>query len=72
MNVAADAWQVEEDDFGGRLVRHRHADVSAIAYVYSTADRAWAECSTCGAELGLVMQRLGLTERDELLEPSVP
>lgn len=59
MNSRSQAWEVDEDDFGGRIVRHRHADITATAYVFSNPDQVWAECSLCGAELGLVM---GMTE----------
>ena len=72
MNANATAWDIDEDDFGGRLVRHRHLEASAIAYVYNRPDRAWAECSMCGAELGLVSQPRGVSERDEVFDPSVP
>lgn len=72
MNPDAVDWEVDEDDFGGRIVRHRHHDVSAVAYVYSNPDRAWAECSMCGAELRLVLYRIGETEPKGALHPSVP
>jgi hypothetical protein len=55
MNPNAPDWEVELDDFGGRMVRHRHGDVTAVAYVYSNPERAWAECTMCQAELGLVL-----------------
>jgi hypothetical protein len=55
MNRNAPDWQVELDDFGGRMVRHRHPDLTAIAYVYGNPDRVWAECSMCGSELDLVV-----------------
>lgn len=47
-------WEIEQDDYGGCLVRHRHDSWPAIAYVYADADpRAWALCSSCGARLEL-------------------
>ena len=46
-------WDVEPDDFGGLVVRHWHGDVTAAAYIYSNPDRAWAECTMCGAELAV-------------------
>lgn len=52
VDLAGD-WDVEADDFGGRIVRHRHWDDMVPAYVYSSADQLWAECAMCGASLGL-------------------
>ena len=55
--IAEDAtgWDVEPADFGGKIVRHRHGDATAVAYVYSNPDRVWAECTMCGADLQLEM-----------------
>ena len=41
-------WEVEDGDFGGRLVRHLHGDVSATAYLYSNPDEVWASASGNG------------------------
>jgi hypothetical protein len=49
----ATGWDVEAADFGGKIVRHSHGDVTAVAYVYSSPDRVWAECTMCGADLQL-------------------
>jgi len=49
----ATGWDVEAADFGGKVVRHRHGDVTAVAYVYMRPDRVWAECTLCGADLQL-------------------
>ena len=46
-------WDVEAADFGGQVVRHRHGDVTAVAYIYSDPQRVWAECTMCGADLQL-------------------
>jgi hypothetical protein len=46
-------WETEPTDFGGQLVRHRHKDVTAVCYVYSNPNGAWAECTICGADLVL-------------------
>ena len=46
-------WEIEQGDFGGRLVRHLHGDVSATAYLYSNPDEVWAECTMCGQKLTL-------------------
>ena len=51
----AGGWEVEPADFGGHLVRHRHDDVTAVAYVYSRPDRTWAECTMCAADLELAV-----------------
>jgi hypothetical protein len=47
----APEWDIEPNDFGGQIVHHRHPDVSAICYVYSISDRAWAACMECGDQL---------------------
>ena len=46
-------WEVEDGDFGGRVVRHIHSEVSATAYLYSNLDEVWAECTMCGQKLTL-------------------
>jgi hypothetical protein len=48
-------WDLEPDDFGGLVVRHQHGDLTAVAYLYSNPDRAWAECTMCGAEVDLAL-----------------
>jgi len=48
-------WEIDEGAFGGHVVRHRHGDVTAVAYLYSNPDRAWAECTMCQAELELIL-----------------
>ena len=63
---AAGDWVVEGDDHGGRVVRHRHWDVEAVAYLYSNPDEVWAECTMCGATLALgdPARVGGMTRRD--------
>jgi hypothetical protein len=56
MNPRALHWEIDEDDLGVLVVRHQHAGAWATGYVFSEPHRAWAECSTCGEELGLVMR----------------
>jgi len=46
-------WEVEDGDFGGRVVRHIHGEISATAYLYSNPDEVWAECTMCGQKLTL-------------------
>ena len=41
-------WELEPTDYR-QLARHRHGDVLAVCYLYSHPDRAWAECTLCGA-----------------------
>jgi hypothetical protein len=50
---AAQDWLIEDNDFGGYLVRHRHWDGTAVAFVYSNPGRVWAECSICPADVDL-------------------
>ena len=52
VDVAVD-WDVEGNDFGGHIVRHRHWDGPVLAFVYPDRDGEWAECSVCGAVLDL-------------------
>ena len=56
-------WEVEYGDFGGRLVRHLHGDVSATAYLYSNPDEVWAECTMCGQKLMLEHEQPPSTSR---------
>jgi hypothetical protein len=44
----AKGWYIEETDFGGSLVLHRHPDVAVPAYVIEERGRSGvAECSEC-------------------------
>jgi hypothetical protein len=52
----AGEWDVEGNDFGGHIVRHRHWGGPVIAFVYLDPDGDWAECSVCGATLDLQMR----------------
>ena len=54
-DVAAEwgEWDVEGDDFGGFMVRHRHWDGLMLALYYPHPNRPWAECSICGATLDM-------------------
>ena len=41
-------WDIGEDDFGGVMIFHRHADHGVPAYVVGEVDeRIVAECSDC-------------------------
>jgi hypothetical protein len=44
-------WEIEQDDFGGLLVRHSHSDASAVAYLWTEIDGGLvARCSLCHAQ----------------------
>jgi hypothetical protein len=46
-------WDIGEDDFGGVMVFHRHADQGVPAYVVDEAgDRLVAECPDCRETVG--------------------
>jgi hypothetical protein len=53
LDVAAEwgDWDVDGNDFGGHIVRHRHWDGLKLAYVYPDSKDQWAECSDCGATI---------------------
>jgi hypothetical protein len=41
-------WEVEQDDFGGPLIFHRHAAANVPAYVIGgDPERRVAQCSEC-------------------------
>jgi hypothetical protein len=47
-------WIIDQDDFGGALVRHRHQTGTATAYVLTNqAGRDFARCTECGMRLNL-------------------
>jgi hypothetical protein len=46
-----DGWEIEQDDFGGLLVRHSHNDASVVAYLWTEIDGGLvARCSLCDAQ----------------------
>jgi hypothetical protein len=46
---AAERWEIDQDDFGNPLVRHRHAPLTVQSYVIKGADgRRTARCPNCG------------------------
>jgi hypothetical protein len=46
-----DGWEIEQDDFGGLLVRHTHSDGAAVAYLWTEIDGGLvARCSLCHAQ----------------------
>lgn len=51
---AAHTWELERDEFGRPIVRHRHPLATILAYVTTDADgvkRAW--CPTCSQRIDL-------------------
>lgn len=46
---AAKRWEIDQDEFGNPLVRHRHPTVTIPAYLSKDGDgRRLARCPTCG------------------------
>jgi hypothetical protein len=46
---SAERWEIDQDDFGNPLVRHRHPTVTVSAYVIKAADGGrTARCPDCG------------------------
>ena len=49
---SAAQWEIDKDEFGNPLVRHRHTTGTVGAYVSKDADgRRSASCPDCGAKL---------------------
>ena len=47
-----DGWEVDQDDFGRPVVRHRHPVGTSSAYVTKDAGGGWrAICQGCGEQL---------------------
>jgi hypothetical protein len=78
MDTSADRWEIEQDEFGRPLVRHRHVVDSIPCYVSKDADgnrKAW--CPGCQAQIRLEdtspMSILGaLSQAWESAEASLP
>jgi hypothetical protein len=48
----ADRWEIDQDDFGNPLVRHRHPTMTVAAYVSKDAGgRRLARCPDCREEI---------------------
>jgi hypothetical protein len=48
----ADRWEIDQDDGGHPLVRHRHDAAAIVAYVRRTTDGSrQARCPDCGETL---------------------
>ena len=49
-----DRWEIDQDEFGRPVVRHRHPVGTIAAYVAKDADGAWkASCPSCNEQLRL-------------------
>ena len=49
---AAERWEIDQDEFGRPLVRHRHTSTTVSAYLVKDADgRRKARCPACGEVL---------------------
>ena len=54
-----DTWEVDQDESGNPVVRHRHPPISIGAYIVKGEDGSHrASCPSCGAEF-LVPSRHG-------------
>jgi hypothetical protein len=46
---SAERWEIDQDEFGNPLVRHRHTTATVSAYVVKDGDgRRTARCPGCG------------------------
>lgn len=69
---AADAWLVEENDYGDPMVRHHHPSGDAIAYVLLGRNGgSYAQCADCGARRQLPRESSSVVE-DALRPGSSP
>ena len=51
---SAERWEIDQDEFGNPLVRHRHTTTTVSAYVAKTGDGGrTARCPACGDVLEL-------------------
>jgi hypothetical protein len=48
----AERWEIDQDEFGNPLVRHRHSTLTVGAFVLKDSqDRRVARCPSCGDEV---------------------
>ncbi|HET6745280.1 MAG TPA: hypothetical protein VFH90_05440 [Candidatus Limnocylindria bacterium] len=51
---SAERWEIDQDDFGNPVVRHRHRTATVPAYVSKNADgRRSARCPQCGEQFAV-------------------
>lgn len=54
MDTPDDRWEIEQDEFGRPLIRHRHATDSVMAYVTTDADGVRnASCPSCKEQFAI-------------------
>jgi hypothetical protein len=65
---AADAWLIEENDYGDPMVQHHHPTGDAVAYVlFGPNGNSYARCGDCGARRQLPSSSISIVE--EALSP---
>ena len=48
----AERWEIDQDEFGNPLVRHRHPTMTVAAYISKDDDgRRLARCPVCGDQI---------------------
>jgi hypothetical protein len=53
----AERWEIDQDEFGNPLVRHRHPTMTVAAYVSKDVDgRRLARCPDCREEVEVPAQ----------------
>ncbi|MEP6468651.1 MAG: hypothetical protein ABJC24_02670 [Chloroflexota bacterium] len=53
-NESAERWEIDQDELGNPLMRHRHTKISIGAPVTKDADgRRIARCPDCGEQIGV-------------------
>ena len=48
---STERWDIEQDEFGRPLVRHRHPTKTVSAYVAKDVEGVWARCPECAERL---------------------
>jgi hypothetical protein len=57
---SAEQWEIDQDDFGNPLVRHRHPTFTVGAYVSKDGNgRRTARCPDCGERLEIPEENSG-------------
>lgn len=55
---STESWEIDQDDFGDPLVRHRHPTTTIAAHVTKSADGIrHARCPDCGERFDIPSQR---------------
>lgn len=54
MDTEDERWEIEQDEFGRPLIRHRHVTDSVVAYVSKDADGVRnASCPSCKEQIAI-------------------